>query len=370
MQCRYEHLNPQLTNAGLAPLYWVAGEEIVLVHAACNAIRLAAKKAGFTDRQVFYADKQFSSALLETSMNNYGLFSKKQLLELHLSQGFSETVTQALTRYAQNPPHHKCLLIITGKLEPRLQQTAWFKKIDNVGLIVPIWPLQTPQLIKWITERVHTYHLKIEKAAIDYLIFITEGNLLATTQAIEKLSLYCDKTNLITTELLGETLCHHVRFDPFKLTDAALSGNAERCLRILVHLEKEGVEPLFIVWALSRECRLVASLAFELSQDKKLTTLFKEHAVWEKRQPFYRQALTRHPITYWYQLLHFARHIDQLIKGIGTGQVWNALQLFCLTIATSNDSHNAWFFDTLCKENYTLNNNTDKNLNGRGTRIV
>ncbi|EDP46176.1 DNA polymerase III subunit delta [Rickettsiella grylli] len=348
MQCHYDQLNQRLNNTVLAPIYWVAGDEIVLLHAACNAIRLAAKKAGFTCRQVFYADKQFNSALLVANMNNYGLFSKKQFLELHLSQGFSEELTKALTQYAQSPPHHQCLLIITGKLEYRLQQTAWFKKIDKIGLIVPLWPLQRPQLILWITERVHAYGLKIEKAAIDYLMYATEGNLLATAQAIEKLRLYVDKNNLITIECLEQTLCHNVRFDPFKLTDAALTGNAKRCLRILMHLEEDGIEPLFILWALSRECRLLASLAFELNQGKNLTTLFKEHALWEKRQHLYQHALTRHSITHWYQLLGFARYIDQLIKGIDSGNVWNALQLFCLTIAAPSDNNT--FFDRFCNE--------------------
>ena len=74
MQCRYEQLPQQLNNHALAPIYLISGEEIVLIQAACNAIRLAAKKAGFTDRQVFYSDTHFNASSLIGCMNNYGLF--------------------------------------------------------------------------------------------------------------------------------------------------------------------------------------------------------------------------------------------------------------------------------------------------------
>ncbi len=339
MQCRYEQLHQQLNKPDLASIYFVAGEEIVLIQAACNAIRLAAKNAGFIDRQVFYADAHFNASSLIGCMNNYGLFADRQLLELHLSQGYSEAITQTLTLYAKNPPSNKLLLIIAGKLDRRLQQTTWFKSIDKVGLVIPIWPLQTSQLFRWVTERFHAMGLKAEKAAIECLIFATEGNLLATAQTIEKLSLYFnEKANVITTDMITQALSDSARFDPFKLTDAALEGDSERCLRILAHLKEEGVEPLLILWALSRECRLLASFAYKLKQGQNLITLFKEQQVWEKRQILFQQALTRHPLTHWYRLLGLASRIDQLIKGIGNGQVWNALQTLSLEFAEPSNT--------------------------------
>lgn len=334
MQCRYEQLHQQLNKPVLAPIYLVSGEEIVLIQAACNAIRLAAKKAGFTDRHVFYTDTHFNGSTLSACMNNYGLFSDKQLLELHLLPGYSETLIQTLIRYAKNPPPNQLLLIIAGKMDRRLQQTTWFKSIDHVGLVIPIWPLQPPQLFRWVTERFHTMGLKVEKAAIECLIFATEGNLLATAQTIEKLNLYFDeKNNVITIDMLMQALSDNARFDPFKLVDAALEGNSQRCLRILTHLQEEGIEPLLILWALSRECRLLASFAFELNKGKNLITLFKEKQVWEKRQVLFQQALKRHTLIHWYRLLGLASRTDQLIKGLGTGPIWKALQTLSLEIA-------------------------------------
>ena len=77
--------------------------------------------------------------------------------------------------------------------------------------------------------------------------------------------------------------------------------------------------------------RYGTDLAIDYLDD--LITLFKEQQVWEKRQILFQQALTRHTSTHWYRLLGLASRTDQLIKGLGTGQVWNALQTLSLEIA-------------------------------------
>jgi DNA polymerase-3 subunit delta len=335
MQWRYEQINKQLKDKPLAPIYLVSGEERLLIQTACDSIRSSAKKQGFTEREVFHAESNFNWQALLTRSNNYGLFAEKHMLELHLSQGLSEAATEALKTYISNPPPDKLLLIITGKLDRRQQQTAWFKQFDKIGVFIPIWPMEPYQLSQWIAERFATFGLKAEKEAIQCLMSATEGNLLATAQEIEKLSLYfsTDIKNVITRDVLLQALSDNARFNPFTLTDAALHGEAKRCLRILNRLKEEGVEPLLILWALSRECRQLAILAFQLQQGKHLSALFKTYYIWEKRQGLFQQALQRHSLTHWHTLLRFAARIDRIIKGVEPGNSWQALQQFSMNIA-------------------------------------
>ncbi|BBB14936.1 DNA polymerase III delta subunit [Candidatus Rickettsiella viridis] len=335
MQLRYEQLNTLLEKKPLAPIYFVSGEELLLVQMACDSIRNSAKKQGFSEREVFYAESGFNWHTLLTHANNYGLFSEKQILELHLLQGVSESAAQTLKTYASDPPANKLLLVITGKLDRRLLQTTWFKSIDSVGVFMALWPMEQAQLSRWITERLASLGLKAEKEAIQYLISATEGNLLASAQEIEKLSLYfaSDTQHIITPEAMMQALSDNARFDPFKLTDAALQGEAKRCLRILNRLREEGVEPLLILWSLSRECRQLASLAFQLAKGQNLRTLFQTHHIWEKRQPLFQQALQRHSLTHWYTLLKLATQSDRIIKGVISGNIWHALQQLSLQLA-------------------------------------
>lgn len=335
MQLRYEQISYQLDNKPLAPVYLISGDELLLVQKTCDCIRDYAKKQGFTERELVYVETGFNWQNLLTRSNNYGLFAEKQILELHLLQGISETAAETLKTYTRNPPTNKLLLIRTGKLDRRQQQTTWFKSIDKIGVFIPIWPMEPYQLFQWITERLASLGLKAEKEAIQCLIAATEGNLSATSQEIEKLSLYfaTNTNNVITRDTLLQALSDNARFDPFQLTDAALHGEVKRCLKILNRLKEEGIEPLLILWALSRECRQLATLAFQLEQGKNLKTLFQTYAIWGKRQELFQHALKRCSLTQCYQLLQLAAHTDQTIKGVATSNSWHALQQLSITMA-------------------------------------
>jgi DNA polymerase III subunit delta len=51
---------PAALQRGLAGAYLVSGEETLLVDEAADAIRTAARAAGFADRRVFFVDRGFS----------------------------------------------------------------------------------------------------------------------------------------------------------------------------------------------------------------------------------------------------------------------------------------------------------------------
>ena len=47
------------------------------------------------------------------------------------------------------------------------------------------------------------------------------------------------------------------RYSPFDLTEATAQGNAQRVLHIIQTLRAEGVEPPVLLWALSRDIRIL-----------------------------------------------------------------------------------------------------------------
>ena len=51
------------------------------------------------------------------------------------------------------------------------------------------------------------------------------------------------------------------RFDVYKLVDAAVSGDTARAVRILDNVKSEGIEAPIVVWALTRELRVLVTLA-------------------------------------------------------------------------------------------------------------
>src|SRR5690625_5733563 len=55
---RPEQLDANLRK-GLTPIYWVSGDEPLLVQEACDTIRQAAQGAGFSERELYHADASF-----------------------------------------------------------------------------------------------------------------------------------------------------------------------------------------------------------------------------------------------------------------------------------------------------------------------
>ena len=75
------------------------------------------------------------------------------------------------------------------------------------------------------------------------------------------------------------------RYDVFKLVDAALQGDSAHAQRILSGLKAEGIEPVLVVWALSREIRSLASMAQEIASGASTARVLADYHVWEKRKP-------------------------------------------------------------------------------------
>ena len=72
---------------GLAPVYFVYGEELLLVEESCRAIRDAAHADGFLDRVVLTVESGFDWNGFFASTRSLSLFSEHRLIELRLPTG-------------------------------------------------------------------------------------------------------------------------------------------------------------------------------------------------------------------------------------------------------------------------------------------
>jgi len=123
------------------------------------------------------------------------------------------------------------------------------------------------------------------------------------------------------------------RFDVYDLADAALAGDAARVARILRGLQAEQIESTLMLWAVTREVRALAGMAFDCRSGVDVEQALVRHKVWEKRKPLIKQALRRAAPDHWQRLLLKAARIDRVIKGLETGNVWDELLQLSLDIA-------------------------------------
>lgn len=331
MQLRFNQIDNHLQK-DLAPIYLISGEVPLLMQETCDTIRNAAIRRGFNEREILLVESGFNWDLLATASNTFSLFSSKQLLELRVNNALGKAGEAALQQYASQPPADKVLLIITGKIDTKIQQTKWFQAINKAGVTMQIWPIDIQQLPAWIKLRLAKVELSADATGIQLLAAHAEGNLLAAAQEIEKLKLIYGKKHL-TTEEISTVISNSSRFDVFNLVDAALLGENNRTLNILNGLKNEGVEAILVLWALAREIRNLASMAQELTNGTTMEKVFQTYRVWEKRKSLTQRALKIHSLQKLQNLLQQAHEIDCMVKGLKTGNVWNELQNLSLALA-------------------------------------
>ncbi len=100
MQLKAEQLAQHLKK-GLAPIYLIYGDELLLVQEAADAIRAAARAQDFSEREVFNVDREFDWNQLIESSNNLSLFAERRILEVRMPTGKpGDAGGKALREYA------------------------------------------------------------------------------------------------------------------------------------------------------------------------------------------------------------------------------------------------------------------------------
>jgi DNA polymerase-3 subunit delta len=324
MQLRSEQLSQQLERR-LAPIYFLTGDEPLQMAEAADLVRRVAKQQGYTEREVLDQGPGFDWAQLRNAAENMSLFGEQRILDLRLqSPKVGKDGAKALIEYAEHPPSDTLLLISAPKLERSQLANKWVKTLERTGVLVQIWPIEAQRLLAWIDQRMRRVGLLPETGVREMLLERVEGNLLAAAQEIDKLSLL-QGPGVVTPEQLAAAVADSARFDVFNLVDILLSGDLSRGLRVLDRLKGEGVAEAVVLWALSREVRNLAMLAFQIEQGDGIEQVLSAKRVWEKRKPLVRKGLQR-PARHWQGLLLECARVDLAIKGRDSIDPWLLLQ--------------------------------------------
>ena len=312
-------------NRTLRAVYLLSGDEPLQLIEAADVIRRIAHEKGYTEREVFHVDKSFDWEVLLQAANSMSLFSEKKILDLRFSSvKLGDAGRKALSEYCERISPDNIMLLSMPKLDKRSQGLKWFKTLDQIGAIVQVWPVEGNQLIHWIVRRMQSRGLTVARDVAGLLAEKVEGNLLAAAQEIEKLSLNSPAT--ISAADILEAAGDDAKYDVFKLIDAVLAGKYKRVTKILRGLELDGTAPSVVLWAFTREIRAMVAISHDVRQGIPLNTVFSKHRVWDNRAALVKSGLVRHKASQWLDLLNRAIKVDQMIKGLHDGNVWDELQ--------------------------------------------
>ncbi|MCC2658165.1 MAG: holA [Panacagrimonas sp.] len=361
MKLRPEALRAHLAKQ-LLPVYVVAGEEPLLVEESLDAIRAAARKNGFSEREIFDVDRGFDWGRVIASCNSLSLFATRKVIELRMPKGPKPVATRAtaesddddddgesassasgktsldgakvIAEIIERPSPDNLILVTAGKLDYKQQQGGWYMALENAGASVYCAEIPADKWNDWVDARMRASGLKPDADAVQALADRTEGNALAARQDIDKLALLHPDGHL-TAETVRAAVADSSRFDAFDLGDRVLGGDAAGAAHTLARLREEGLDVLAILGPLAWMLRQWSQAQAAYARSGNADAACNEARVFPRaRIPLFGQALARTRGTQLLGWIRQAAAIDQLAKSTGgKDQAWEELLTLVLAAA-------------------------------------
>ena len=256
----------------LAPCYLVHGSEPLQAAEYISTIKQLARKQGYNSFVVFEVNAQFNWEELLNKCQSLDLFADKLFVELRLqNENVGKQGIVALEELLRSQSSDICILINAPKLKTPTLNCPWAKHVYKHGKV---------QAIKRVAN-------------------------------------------------------NSSNFSVFDLTEAIINSNVDRTFKTLHGLKDEGVDPVLVLWGLTREVRNLLKLKSDMQTGLSLTQSAQKLGIWRDRLANTKITLDRLSVSTLQQLLRVSANIDTTIKGITTGNAWELLSSVCLTLAGS-----------------------------------
>lgn len=324
-----------MVKKNIFPVYMVSGDEPLQQMESLDVIRAYLKEKDYSEREVLDVDAQFDWQRLIDEAASMSLFATRRIVELRLpSAKPGRQGSQILKEYLSQPPEDTVLIINAGKIDGNAKKSAWYKAVEQCGLVVQCWPVPVEKLSGWLRQRFNRRGMEAEQDVFAYISQHVEGNLLAADQEIEKLLLLLGPGKISFADVV-EAVMSQSRYSVFELVDTSLAGNSSRVVKIISGLKSEGIAPVVVNWAIAKDIRLLSQVAGDVSS---ADYILKRSGVWQSRLALFKSCLSRHPQRAFQMMLKRCAYIDAASKGMIDVNVWDEIESLCVRLSRSSKS--------------------------------
>jgi DNA polymerase III subunit delta len=322
MNLRPEQLAAHLAK-GVQPLYTIHGDEPLLAQEAGDAIRAAARAAGYSERKVFTVGNaaHFDWDGFLAAAQSMSLFAERQLIELRVPNGKpGKDGSEALQRYCEALSEDVVTIIHCPKLDWQQAKSGWFTALEMAGAMIKVDAVERRELPAWIAKRLAAQGQRVAdgeegQRTLAFFADRVEGNLLAAHQELQKLALL-HPVGVLGFDQVEAAVLNVARYDVFKLGEAVLAGQVGRALRMLEGLEAEGEGAVLVHWTLAEDIRALKRIKDAMADGQPLPVALKQARVWGAKERLFERVL---PALADHQLAHLvqaASVCDGVIKGL------------------------------------------------------
>lgn len=294
-------------------LFVVSGDAPFLLNEYTRALRKKLYRQGFEQYDCIDIQAHFDWAALQFELKNIGLFDPKRIVNIrNLDNRCDSKSTKAMLAIAADIPEELAIIMTFGKLTSAQLKSSWYKKLSQISSVEVLKAPLLGQLPQWIQKRSTHYQLKIQPQAAKLLAELTEGNLLATDQALQK----CQLLNLdsIAPEHIQQVISDSAEYNVFDLSDSLLKGDTKQSLHITRHLLQQSSEATLVAWSITKLIRELYNIQFAINYGDGAESAMRH--IWSSKKALYQQALKRLNLQQLSLLLQGCQKLDLSIKGI------------------------------------------------------
>ncbi len=315
---------PNQLQRGLASLYTLHGDEPLLIQEGADAIRAAARAAGYTERTSHtVAGAHFDWSEVLAAGGSLSLFSDKQIVEIRIPSGKpGKDGSVAIQQLAEQARGNDSTLTIVmlPRLDKATRSGAWFGALESLGVTVGVEPVERAALPQWLAQRLSQQGQRVKggiegQRTLQFFADRVEGNLLAAHQEIQKLALLFPAGELGFEQVEGAVL-NVARYDVFKLSEAVLGGQTARVQRMLDGLQAEGESEVLVHYTLAEDIRALKRVKDAMAQGRPLPMALREQRIWGTRERLFERVLPRLTSDAASELLMAAHQVDGIVKGL------------------------------------------------------
>jgi DNA polymerase-3 subunit delta len=329
---------------GIKPLYTLHGDEPLLIQEAADAIRAAARAAGFSERTSHtVAGAHFDWSEVLAAGGSLSLFADKQIVEIRVPSGKpGKEGSAAIQQLCEQSSGNEDLLILVmlPRLDKATRSGVWFAALERHGVTVALEPVDRSALPQWLAQRLAQQDQRVKpgvegQRSLQFFADRVEGNLLAAHQEIQKLALLFPPGEL-GFEDIERAVLNVARYDVFKLSEAVLGGQRMRVQRMLDGLQAEGEAPVLVHYSLAEDIRALKRVRDAMDAGRPLPMALREQRVWGTRERLFERVLPRLDGESLSRLLKAAHQVDGIVKGLKVPgwptDAWQALQRLAMSL--------------------------------------
>jgi len=218
------------------------GPEIGEKQSAVEEIRKKILSSGELEETVYYAGETTVPAIV-SNMRNGSLFASKRIFYIKCAEGISKKEDiDLLSSFLASPPDDTYLILIS-------EETGIAKGIEK--LIPPadkriFWELFDDRKHEWVENFFRREGFKISQEGIETILELVENNTAALRQECSRLTLFLDKSAVISGEAAEKWLSHTRQESVFTLFSRIAAGDLSRSLESLKVLLEAKEAPVAI----------------------------------------------------------------------------------------------------------------------------